>query len=1152
MLIKKVFLRIVTISLSVLFLCLLLTSETPAQSTSEPKVSHKACVTHCVMDQTVLRSSMGDTQARNAYHGWFDSYYELTGCSQSAFRNVLEFALDIIGDVVDAGGGTTMQCWQGLLAQADLCSDACSDYFIPNAKYGPNVRVMLDGGVPGSLAVTLSNNDYGYMPEETPNAYSLKFYLDTFIQLDGGTQLMVDHTFMPSMSYSNWVTRGGMDDCIRAYGTDAERCNLLEGFNMPDSIPAAVEFMDGAFYDLTDYVKKSSGKSGSFSNDGFVVLKSDGNSVTIKQGPFSGYAWTKYHNISTGEHSRRLTYWDASLADVKISNKECNNALCGLFGDQTDADTYVFALQGPPEYRLAGTYTVQVVADVVHDKNFSNNRVSYSYSEAEVGNTLDTTDSDETPEEETIPISDLPVIDLPGEGVYPYTLPDDLPGLMFRVSIPEEAEFVYIQLVSQDGGNFMFYGRIASIPVPDYPRCWSGSYSCSGQSDANSSHGCPFNATSAFDYYFFVPTYGTGRQFQLDVSWSTEQEVTATQSARQTEQALATQENTIHYTEVEPNDSRANANIWDMSEPFTGQLDWGNMDQVRLDIQTSGIYTFTISDVSPNLQVKVNVGKNGSTFDSVTAPARGEPVSYTMDASAGEQYYLSIMVRTMDDYDLTEPYQLALTGFIPDLDESNDEISEATFWDITQGPKQGYFWDKVHGRADYFKIIAPQTQDNSPVTFTVTNPGADLRIRMKLLNYTGAFLEDTLRSAPGEDNSLVFNLEAGQQYYLMLEVSDLKTSFDPYELSIDYLEANDEPEVVDSGVPIRFKGFVYQTWGPVPLPISQVEIYAQISGGAPFLLDTTGFFGTYSALINLTEGQEVRIWPVLPGTNFDPVEDIYYLDLRERGHRANFIASGGQVLQETPSEEDWNNQTPVPPLIETALASLTAEETKEKIEATSTPTPSITPTPTPTITPTPTPSPNPSQMVTISGTVWRLFNSGPAGVAMAEVILSVNGVDQPAALSMIDGSYEIVVNVQPGDALELRAQSNEDDFEPIYYSWSAEAGVNQWNYEFYSYWEEIIPPEDLYLNRIYGTILDSNGQGMPGMYLDLIVGRSDAIQRLGPTDAFGYFEAIVPLPNWVMVTVLVDAPGMLPSRILFFHAYASENREINFWQSGSD
>jgi hypothetical protein len=296
----------------------------------------------------------------------------------------------------------------------------------------------------------------------------------------------------------------------------------------------------------------------------------------------------------------------------------------------------------------------------------------------------------------------------------------------------------------------------------------------------------------------------------------------------------------------------------------------------------------------------------------------------------------------------------------------------------------------------------------------------------------------------------------------------------------------------------------------------------------------------------------------LPGTNFSPEEDTFIVEAGLRHHRSVFSVIGGQLVEQTPTPPPEPTNTPEPPF-EMPTDTVTPEPLEEQ-EPTDTPTATLTstatitpnPTFTATLTPTPTDTPQPptSQQTLIIGTVWRLFEaSGPVGVGMAEVILSINGVDQPAVLSRIDGLYLMdVEGIQPGDVLRLRAQAPQDDFEPLYYEWQAEEGVNRWEYDFYSYWDEITPPSTHDQNRIWGTVWDQFGDDVSGLYLNLQMGTSNAIQRIGPTDENGYFEAMVTLPDRVMVTVWVDAPGFVPSKLMFFHPYEPEDRELIFWK----
>jgi len=530
-----------------------------------------------------------------------------------------------------------------------------------------------------------------------------------------------------------------------------------------------------------------------------------------------------------------------------------------------------------------------------------------------------------------------------------------------------------------------------------------------------------------------------------------------------------------------------------------------------------------------------------------------DPAEIMMDATAGEQYLFKI-----DSYGQLDeggmPYQLALTGFIPDPQESNDDRLMATEWYLDDGPIQGYFWDKTTGRADYYKFTAPSTMEGTATTFELSNPGPELRIRLTLLKGDGGYLKSSNLSAKGEPVSLSYELTAGQDYVLKLTVSDLKTSTIPYTLSVNYQPANEvdsEEEDQQSHV-FRVQGGVYQQWWFFPVPVSTVDIYIQVAGRAPELLDTTNFLGRFNKRIDLPINAEVHIWAEKDGMTFYPQEAVFFAEPSLNRYRIRFLVAGGQLVQETPSATPGLSGTPLPPLIETALGTVLPSDvvpTSLTTALTGTPNPSPTNT-APAPTSTPLPSQQPMGSMTISGMVYRLFaNSAPAGVGAAEVILSINGEDQAGVYSMIDGTYQIEVEgLLNGDNLQLRAQAPQDEFEPIVYQWQAETGVDHWEYDFYSYWEEITPPERTDQNLIYGRVTDHDGIGVQGVYIIVQMGTSDALQRIGPTDSDGYYEGLVQLPNRIMVTVWVDGIDFLPSKIQFFHPYEPENREINFFQ----
>ncbi len=1084
---------------------------TAAQSEPNPVTIHTACSGNCVADTNFLHSGMGDSAARGSYHGWFSSYYILAECSQSAWQTDILFLMDVVGDAIGSPGGSTMQCWQGLAAQASNCSKSCSDYFISDAKYAPNVEVSLTSAGPGSLEVLLDNgSNMGNLPELEPNAYSRRFGLFTTLQRDSGPKLLFNSTEIGSLSYPNWITRGGYEDCVAGYGAEDDRCKLLEYFNIPSTNSLTISSYDGVLYDLTDQVYNLSDANGSFSQDGYIRLLSDGDSITIKRGPYSGFAWVKTHNISANSHTQYAYPWDASDHDVTIQNEECTTwFFCG--GSRNETDTYVFATRGPIEKVLAGTYTVETTANIPHEKDLSDNTVSYSYESEDAGNTQTQENGEMDEQEQVIPISAIPIIDLPGPGEYTNSVVEGLPGIMYRLQVPDDISFIYLQTFTLTGAGAEIFTNHDSIPVPGFPTYNNGEYDRLDFSNLEWPGSLAMNDPLPGEMYIFItPTQKGGNSFKLNLEWTIREP-----DSPQTETESMT-------SETEPNDSAMTANQWQMGQPFIGQIaKWNDKDFVQLNFAASGIYTYTLSETGDELKAKLALVKkihdNSSlTLEDANAGAPGEAVSLTFDASAGETYYLKISAIGMPSDTIDQPYRLELTGFIPDPFESNNDKETATPWDVSN-PIQGYFWDVVSGNADFYTFISPSTMNGSPLVFTVTNPSPEIRIRINLTRANGVSIGNSSFMAPGEPATLSAVLEPNQQYYLKLDVMGEKTSLHPYQLSSTYAPAGIEDEnglLIELGShQVRIHGRVYRQWAILQIPLREVEIFVQVDRQPALLLDTTKGLGTFDHTLYLKEGQQVKIWALKEGYVFEPQNETWLVTADDQTHQSNFVAAE----ENEPPENDF----------------ATLEVTGEVTPQNSTPTP---------IAATDEISNN------ISGTVWRLFSSSePAGVGAARLLLTINGSEQPVVYSMIDGTYTMSISgLRPGDQLSLKAENPEDSFEPSSYDWIAEAGAENYVYDFFSYWENSGSTDEISQNHFYGRVTDASDQGVSGINLVLRIGDSDALQLLGPTDANGYYDAIIDLPSRMMVTLWVDDSGYAPSHIQFFHAYSPENRELNF------
>ncbi|MEJ5201730.1 MAG: carboxypeptidase-like regulatory domain-containing protein [Anaerolineales bacterium] len=1234
----------------------LIIQQISAYAQTQPKVSHNSCVGNCVADSFFLRSAKSDSIARAEYHRWYDTYYTLTDCNDS-WKSKFSFLLDVIGEIVGAPGAPTLQCWQGVLGVANACDQACKEYFIPDAKYAPNIKVRLASAGQGHAEVIVDNHsNLGQLAEREPNAYTRNFRLMTYLQYEQGMPLLVQQDEIASLSFPNWISRGGYSSCITEFGVEEDRCKILSAFLIPDETTTTVNFGNGALYDLTTQIKDMSDADGSFSRDGYIRLLSDGDSITIEQGDFSGIAWIKIHNKSKDTHYQQVIPWDAHNGSVTITNHECNTifSTCWIFGNRTEADTYVFALHGPDDKMLQGSYQVEVVAEIEHDKNLADNRVTYTYDAVPEGGQTSGGESDGQGESQNLRITDLPIVNLPGAGIYDEQIPDNLPGMMFRLTVPVELQKLIVSVVPKSNHQFEAFVRYGEIPVPNYPTI-NNDYDCWMKAQPEFYDICPYGNPPAGEVFILVKGIPEST-YQLKIEW-TFRTTTPTTTFHETptpQSTSVTTEQSTHLSEVEDNGQRASANAWDQQLPFTGRLTIHDMDYLKISIPQSGIYTFTLSPLSPDLQIALRLHRfeSGSIIYTERAPQKGESVTLTFGALEGEQYYISIyaanlsnntaasnyqitrtqfipdpdepndsrseavqwdlrepyngyLIRTgedrdylkvhfpqsgiftiwLEDLDRTQnfslrlvsptgstilsskakfkgesinltfdasageefflvvsgeysygalnPYQIRVAEMIPDPHEPNDDRQNATLWDISQGSIQGYLWDGIRGGSDYFKFTAPITRDQTPVTFTVSNPSAEMILSLSLLNARGSTLK-TVTSPKGQPVELGSLLEANKTYYLRISSTNNKKSLTPYSLAIIYTPAESESDIQE----IKTITVSIQTFsrGLIPLPMQGVEVYAQVDDKPEIFLGKTNRLGMLSNVLSGFNGQEIMLRPHKPNVMFSPLQASWIIDDTSQTHRWVFFGSESPVIHTTPQI----TATPVP------LKTSSPQPGQNTIR---TPSPSTTFMPTLTQTePAPTAT---LKQGRIYGYLWRLFpNSEPAGVGAGEILLTINGKDQPVAMSMIDGSYTILIpNLQAGDILRLSARGAEDRFEPEVYEWQVENGVTEWNYDFYSYWGTITPPARDDQNRISGRVIDLQGRGVAGVFIIVQMGNSDALQRIGPTDANGYYEGYVRLPSRIMVTVWVEQAGYVPSRQQFFHAFTAENRVLNFIQT---
>lgn len=148
---------------------------------------------------------------------------------------------------------------------------------------------------------------------------------------------------------------------------------------------------------------------------------------------------------------------------------------------------------------------------------------------------------------------------------------------------------------------------------------------------------------------------------------------------------------TGQFTEVEENDRRASANLWDMKSPFRGQLSATDFDYILVNFTQPTIYTFTFTPLTPDLRLRVHLLRysNGNIIQNLQAATKGADVTMTFRALAGEQYYFTINASGLSSTFPLQTYQISLTNVISDPDEPNDSRIKSVLWDM-QTPYRGY------------------------------------------------------------------------------------------------------------------------------------------------------------------------------------------------------------------------------------------------------------------------------------------------------------------------------------------------------------------------------------------------------------------------------------------------------------------------------
>ncbi len=1111
--------------LGVVFLILLFSAIVVFAQSLQPNFIHNACAGNCVADIVFLHSKQGDTQAENSYHAWFNEYYIHTGCGESQAETGIKFLIDVIADSVGAPGAPTLQCWQGLGALGSICNDTCSDYFHEDGAYAPNVRTSLLSHGQGFAQVKVDNTTNMAIhegdPEGEPNAYSRNFGLYTYLKYSDHPSLLVHTQDMPSLSFPNWITRGGWDTCAQQYGAEDIRCSMLAFFDTPSSVFADPTFGDGALSNLSGLTSNGQDVRGSAEN-GYILLATDDARVTINQGPYTVYQYTWTHNKSQSTYREEVTTRDAHNQSVSITNHECNSVYCGIVNDKIDRDIYVFVLDGPQDRMLLGDYHVEVDARVFHDKDTSDNKVSYDYS---------VSGPPPTPMPSPTPIDFRAITpqDI-GPGIHTDALTSGEAIHLYRLNVSPGTFFVYFELNGPVGTTFNLFTLYNQPPVQSYPYLRDWEYDCWSIDADTYNAACSYNRPVAGDYYIAVIPYRGNGAYTLDI------QITMAETSTpepQTTPSLTVQPTPLTggATEQEPNDLYEQATQWDINHPMQGQLNVkGDEDIFTFTAPQPGIYKISLNNVPVNIAPDIYIHRESLVAASSSTDAdEGESVRMGIDANAGESYYIKI--KASNGHTISDQYYTLGMEVIPDPFEPDDTWAESRSWEDIASPISGYFYELLTGPGDIYSFTIPQTSSSQLLTIDLLDVPENVEPEMMIYKESLVDAMGLLRAEAGQPLSMMLDVNPGEKYYLKVNPeSRFQTSESLYTLSPSSIPDPYEPNDLFADATIweytngPIQGyFAEQISGPgdyyqITVPNSSIERSLTVNlvdvspNIAPEMVIYSGSHVQIASNLQAEEGQPISLtFDVQPGnTYFIQVkpESRLMVSIQPYTLGVTGYELGGDV---EPEEEDEGVE----------------QNNQEEVQ---------------------------TGTVILSGVAYR--GAGLIGLPLSGVEIWAQIGDGPSQLagnSNALGMYIITLQVPDLTSVQVWAQKEGYRFEPASHMWVHDSGfglkvANFVGTETFAGNDQDIEPPPMAGELLSGRVYNAGGEGVPGVMVFVQTGTSDAIQVLGPTDSDGTYRGEVQLPDGIQVRVWVEKEGLTftPPYHLFFHQVGMENPQFDF------
>jgi hypothetical protein len=219
----------------------------------------------------------------------------------------------------------------------------------------------------------------------------------------------------------------------------------------------------------------------------------------------------------------------------------------------------------------------------------------------------------------------------------------------------------------------------------------------------------------------------------------------------------------------------------------------GDHDYFQFVASQPGIYTVHLSDVPDNIKPGLEVYSARRIMVASDYPTvAGQSANASFDANAGEAYYVEVRARNSQ---VSEQLYILTVTTIPDPNEPDDSFDEATTWDFTAGPAQGYFWERVSGYYDHYVFTVPDSLGSVLLTVHLSDVPDNIKPRLEVYSARRNGVASDYPTATGQSASVTFDANAGETYYVRVGASPTyQVSDQLYTLTVTTIPDPNEPD----------------------------------------------------------------------------------------------------------------------------------------------------------------------------------------------------------------------------------------------------------------------------------------------------------------------------------------------------------------------